>query len=65
MGTNSSVCAIHRTRSAKKRLKTIDIIIDEQDWISNVIFPVDKIVSVKIGFEEAELRKQMKQSGAY
>jgi hypothetical protein len=38
--------------------------IDERVRIPGVTFPMDKTVPVKIGFEETELRIQMKQAGA-
>ena len=60
------ICVRYRYDKARqKRLKTIEIIVDEQDWIPGITFPVDKRVPVKIGFEETELREQMKQAGAF
>ena len=60
------ICVRYRYDKARqKRLKTIEIIIDEQDWIPGVTFPMDKTVQVKVGFGETELREQMKQAGAY
>ena len=60
------VCVRYRYDKARqKRLKTIEIIVDEQDWNPGVTFPMDKIVPVKIEFGETELREQMKQAGAY
>ena len=60
------VCVRYRYDKARqKRLKTIEIIVDEQDWIPGVTFPVNKRVPIKIGFEETELREQMKEAGAY
>jgi hypothetical protein len=60
------ICVRYRyDKVRQKRLKTIEIIVDEQDWIPGVSFPVDQRVPVKIGFEETELREQMKIAGAY
>jgi hypothetical protein len=60
------ICVRYRyDRARQKRLKTIEIIVDEQDWIPGVAFPVDKRVPVKIGFEETDLREQMKKAGAF
>ena len=60
------VCVRYRyDKIRQKRFKTIEIIVDEQDWIPGVTFPMDKIVPVKIGFGETELREQMKHADAY
>jgi hypothetical protein len=60
------ICVRYRyDKTRQKRFKTIEIIVDEQDWIPGVTFPVDKKVPVRIGFEETELREQMKQAGGY
>ena len=52
-------------KARRKRIKTIELIIDEQDWIPGVKIPPDRKVSLKIGFGETELREQVKSAGGY
>lgn len=60
------VCVRYRYDKARqKRLKTVELIIDERDWIPGVTIPTDKLVGVKIGFGETELRERVKKSGGY
>ncbi len=60
------VCVRYRYDKARqKRIKTIEIIVDEQDWIPGVIIPVDRKVPIKIGFGETELREKIKNAGGY
>jgi hypothetical protein len=50
------ICVRYRYAKARQnRLKPIEIIIDEQDWIPGVTIPADKRVPLKIGFDEIEL----------
>ena len=63
---NQLICVRYRYDKARReRLKTIELIVDEQDWVPGAAFSVEKRVPVKIGFEETELREQMKRAGAY
>jgi hypothetical protein len=60
------VCVRYRYDKARqKRLKTIELIVDVQDWIPGVIIPVDRKVPLKIGFGEADLRDKVKSAGGY
>ena len=60
------VCVRYRYDKARqKRLKTVELIIDEKDWIPDVTIPADKLVGIKIGYGEAELRERVKKSGGY
>ena len=60
------VCVRYRYDKARhKRIKTVELIVDEQDWIPGVIIPADRRVALKIGFNETELREQIKQAGGY
>jgi hypothetical protein len=60
------VCVRYRyDKASQKRLKTVELIVDEQEWIPGVTIPVDKPVAVKIGFGEAELREKVKTAGGY
>ncbi|MBI2778994.1 MAG: hypothetical protein HYX62_04320 [Gammaproteobacteria bacterium] len=54
------ICVRYRYDKARqKRIKTVELIIDEQDWIPGVTIPCDKVVSLKIGFGETELREKV------
>jgi hypothetical protein len=60
------ICVRYRyDKIRKKRLKTVELIIDEQDWIPSVTIPADRRVALKIGFGETELREQIKDAGGY
>ncbi len=60
------VCVRYRyDKARKKRLKTVELIVDEQDWRPGVSIPIDKRVFVRIGYEETELREQIKAEGGY
>jgi hypothetical protein len=49
----------------QKRMKTVELIVDEQDWIPAVVIPVDRKVALKIGFAETELREMVKSADGY
>ena len=60
------VCVRYRYDKARqKRIKTIELIIDEQDWVPGVSIPPDRRVALKIGFGETELREQVKNAGGF
>jgi hypothetical protein len=60
------VCVRYRHDKARqKRVKTIELSVDEQDWIPGVIIPADRKVTLKIGFGEAHLRESVKSAGGY
>lgn len=60
------ICVRYRYDKARqKRIKTVELIIDEQDWVPGVTIPMDRRVAIKIGYNEAELREQIKQAGGF
>ncbi len=60
------VCVRYRyDKTRRKRLKTVELIVDEQDWFPGVTIPADRRVALKIAFAEAELREQIKKAGGY
>jgi len=60
------VCVRYRyDKVRQKRVKTIELIIDEQDWIPGVVIPADRRVEVQIGFGETELREKVKKAGGF
>lgn len=60
------ICVRYRYDKARqKRLKTVELIVDEQDWIPNIIIPRDKVVAIRIGFGESDLREKVKNEGGY
>ena len=46
-------------------MKTVELIVDEQDWIPGVTIPVDKRVFVRISYGETALREKIKPEGGY
>ncbi|MEJ1401807.1 MAG: hypothetical protein RPU41_13975 [Candidatus Sedimenticola sp. (ex Thyasira tokunagai)] len=46
-------------KKRNKRYKTVELIVDKQEWISGVSIPMDRRVLVGIEYGEAELRKQV------
>jgi hypothetical protein len=60
------ICVRYRYDKARqKRLKTVELIVDEQDWIPGVTIPRDKVVALRIGYGENELREKVKGEGGY
>ncbi len=62
------VCTRYRYDKAKKRrFKTVELIIDDQPWLASkehdIKPPPPKDVLLRINYEEAELRQQIKSSG--
>lgn len=60
------VCVRYRyDKRRQKRLTTVELIVDEQDWIQGITIPPDKIVPIRIAYGETELREKVKAAGAY
>lgn len=60
------VCVRYRyDRARQKRLKTVELIVDEKEWTPGVNIPAEKTVSVRISYGETELRERIKREGAY
>lgn len=60
------VCVRYRYDSRRgRRMTTVELVVDEQDWIPGTIIAPDKRVLVRIGFDEMELRELVKQAGGY
>ena len=50
--------------TTKKRMTTIELMVEEQDWQPKVTFiPKNKIVQVKINYGEVDLARQVKSLG--
>jgi hypothetical protein len=56
------MCMLSQSQGPPKTFETVEIIVDEQGWIPDVVFTVDKRVPVKNGYEETELKEQMKKA---
>lgn len=54
-----------RYRYDKTRHNTVELIVDEQDWQPNVLITPDKLVHIRIGYGETELREKIKEEGGY
>jgi len=60
------VCVRYRyDKHRQKRLTTVELIVNEQDWVPGVMFPQDRQVFVRIDYGERELREKVKQAGGY
>ncbi|MFC1665145.1 hypothetical protein ACFL17_05885 [Pseudomonadota bacterium] len=60
------LCVRYRyDKTRHKRYKTVELIVDEKDWVPNVIYPKNKLVDIRISFGEKELREQIKSAGAF
>ena len=62
---NRLICVRYRyDPRRKKRFKTVGIVVDERDWAPPAsAFAYDQIVAVRVAFEEAVIREQVKQAG--
>lgn len=60
------VCVRYRYDAARqKRLKTVELVIDEQDWVPGVIFPTTRRCCFGVGFGENDLRERVKEAEGY
>ena len=60
------VCVRYRyDKSKHRRQTTIELIVDEQDWVQGHNIRPGRVVPIKIEFGEKELRETVKQAGAY
>ena len=47
----------------KKRLKTVELIIEERDWEPERQFKPDQIVSVRVDLDETEYQQKLRDAG--
>jgi hypothetical protein len=60
------VCVRYRyDQLRQKRVKTIELIVDEKDWIPKEFIASDKKVQLRIDYKEEELRNKVKTAGGY
>lgn len=60
------VCVRYRyDRAKQKRYKTVELIVEEKDWIPATITQPDHPVKLRIGFNEVDLRSLVKNAGGY
>lgn len=52
-------------KQKQKRYKTVELIVNEQDWIPGTSISPDKRVMLRIGYGETELREKMKETGGF
>ena len=58
------ICVRYRyDKARKKSYKTVELIVDERDWIPSKVVSVNKHVHIRIGFGETELREMVKITG--
>jgi len=60
------ICVRYRYDKARqKRLKTVELIVNEQDWVPGIIFPTTERVLLRIGYGETEMREAVKAAGGF
>ena len=60
------VCVRYRyDKKNNRRQTTVELIVDEQDWITGYNIKPDQVVPIKINFGEVDLRETVKEAGAY
>jgi len=60
------VCVRYRyDKSKRKSYKTVELIVEEKDWIPNTIVKPFQTVSIRIGYNETRLRDLVKDAGGY
>ncbi|MEJ1356088.1 MAG: hypothetical protein RPU64_16980 [Candidatus Sedimenticola sp. (ex Thyasira tokunagai)] len=52
-------------KKRNKRYKTVELIVDKQEWISGVSIPMDRHVHVRVDYGETELRQKVKSAGSF
>jgi hypothetical protein len=58
----SLVCVRYRyDEASRKRLKTIELVIEESDWSPKIAS--ESIVGVQVAFREADLQQKVRQAG--
>jgi len=58
------VCVRYRYDKARlKRFKTVELIIEEKDWIPKDYVNPERLVELRIGYGESGLREQVKAAG--
>ena len=60
------VCVRYRYDKRRNiRRTTVELVVDEQEWMPGYNIRPDKVVPVRIGYGEFELREKVKQAGAF
>ncbi len=60
------VCVRYRyDKTEGKRYKTVELIVDEQNWQPGVSLKPDQKVHIRIGYGERELRERVKAAGGF
>lgn len=60
------ICVRYRHSPKKhKRYKTVELIVEEKDWMPDTRIPAHKRVYLRIGYGETELRELITQAGGY
>ncbi len=58
------VCVRYRYDKARQKcFKTVELIIDEKDWIPETTISLDQKVLVQVGLKEGEIRERVKAVG--
>ncbi|MEJ1402283.1 MAG: hypothetical protein RPU73_00175 [Candidatus Sedimenticola sp. (ex Thyasira tokunagai)] len=52
-------------KKRNKRYKTVELIVDEQEWNSGVSIPMERHVHVRVEYGETGLRQKVKSAGGF
>jgi len=53
----------HYDEQRQRRLKTVELIIEEEPWTPQAAAPADVLVPIRLAWSEVTLRQQVKQEG--
>lgn len=60
------ICVRYRYDKLRgRRLKTVELVVDEQPWVPGTTIPAERQVSVRVGYNEQDLRERVKQAGGW
>lgn len=60
------ICVRYRyDQQRRKRVTTVELAVDEKDWLPGTLIPRDQRVFVRIGCGETELRERIKEAGGF
>jgi hypothetical protein len=60
------ICVRYRYDKLRgRRLKTVELIVDEQPWVPGCTIPAERQVAVRVGYNEHDLRERVKLAGGW
>jgi hypothetical protein len=60
------ICVRYRyDQQRRKRITTVELAVDEKDWLPGVLIAKDQLIFVHVGYGETELRERIKEAGGF